>query len=241
MKIIKAADYNDMSRKAANIIFSQVSLFPGCILGLATGSTPLGTYKELVAKYISGDADFSCVRSFNLDEYCGMRPDNPQSYHYYMHENLFRHINIKPENVHVPDGFTKEEDCRKYDEMIASFGGIDLQLLGLGKTGHIGFNEPAGSFPKYTHKVALKEQTIKDNSRFFSSIDDVPKFAVTMGLMSIMQSKRVLMVVNGIGKAETLKRALFGPVTPQVPASILQLHPNFTVVADKDALSKICG
>lgn len=237
MKIIKAADYNDMSRKAANIIFSQVSLFPKCVLGLATGSTPIGTYKELIALYRKGDIDFSNVRSVNLDEYCGLTPENQQSYHYYMQENFFKHINIKPENVHVPDGFAKEKDCSKYDEMISAFGGIDLQLLGLGKTGHIGFNEPGDSFVKYTHKVALKEQTIKDNSRFFSNIDEVPKYAVTMGLMSIMQAKRVLMVVNGSGKAETLKKALCGPITPQVPASILQLHPDFTVVADKEALN----
>ena len=239
MKIIKAADYDDMSRKAANIIFSEVSLFPKCVLGLATGSTPLGTYKGLIAKYRKGDIDFSNVKSVNLDEYCGLKPDNPQSYHYYMQENFFKHINIKPENVHVPDGFAKGEGCRKYDEMIASFGGIDLQLLGLGKTGHIGFNEPDCSFSKYTHRVALKEQTIKDNARFFSNMDEVPKFAVTMGLMSIMQAKRVLMVVNGSGKAEILKKAICGPITPQVPASILQLHPAFTLVADKEALSAI--
>lgn len=240
MKIIKAADYDDMSKKAANIIFSQVSLFPKCVLGLATGSTPIGTYKELIERYRKGDIDFSSVRSVNLDEYCGLTPDNRQSYHYYMNENFFKHINIKPENVHVPDGFAKDEDCCKYDDMIASFGGIDLQLLGLGKTGHIGFNEPSDSFDRYTHKVALKEQTIKDNSRFFSSIGEVPKSAVTMGLMSIMQAKRVLMVVNGLEKAGILKKALCGPITPQVPASILQLHPDFTVVADKEALSAVC-
>lgn len=241
MKIIEAADYQSMSRKAANIISAQVILFPRSILGLATGSTPLGIYRQLINWYEKGDVDFSETRSVNLDEYCGLSPENPQSYHYYMRENFFSRINIRPENTHVPNGLAAdfEADCAAYDRMISDLGGIDLQLLGLGETGHIGFNEPDESFDKMTHRVALKPETISANSRFFESADEMPHFAVTMGIKAIMQAKKILLVVSGGAKAAMLEKVLFGPVTPEIPGSILQLHPNVTVVADRDALSVV--
>mgnify|MGYP000858018725 CR=1 FL=1 len=228
-----------MSRKAANILSAQVILFPRSVLGLATGSTPLGIYSQLAEWYRKGDIDFSGARSVNLDEYCGLSPDNPQSYHYYMRENFFKHINIRPENTFVPNGLAKDIDaeCARYDRLIAGLGGIDLQLLGLGNTGHIGFNEPDESFDKMTHRVALKPKTIADNARFFESPDEVPKYAVTMGIKAIMQAKKILLVVSGGRKAQITERALFGPVSPAVPASILQLHPDVTVVADREAFA----
>lgn len=241
MKVIEATDYQDMSRKTANIISAQVILFPRSVLGLATGSTPLGTYRQLIEWYRKGDVDFNEIRSVNLDEYCGISPENPQSYHYYMNYNFFARINIRSENTFVPNGLAENIDaeCVRYDRLITELGGIDLQLLGLGNTGHIGFNEPDESFDKMTHKVALKQKTIQDNSRFFKSIDEVPKYAVTMGIKAIMQAKKILLVVSGANKAEILEKTLFGPVTPAVPASILQLHPNMTVVADHDAMKTV--
>lgn len=241
MRIIKAKDYQDMSRKAANIISAQVISKPDCVLGLATGSTPIGAYKQLVEWYEKGDLDFSQVTSVNLDEYKGLTRDNDQSYYYFMNDNLFSHVNINKENTHLPDGTEADSDkaCADYNEVIKAVGGIDLQLLGLGHNGHIGFNEPADSFPLYTHCVDLTESTIKANQRFFASYDDVPKQAYTMGIGTIMSAKKVLVVVSGEDKAEIVKKAFFGPVTPQVPASILQLHPDVTVVADEAALSRI--
>ena len=240
MKIIEAADYRSMSRKAANIISAQVILYPRSVLGLATGSTPLGVYEQLIEWYNKGDIDFSSVRTVNLDEYCGLKPDHPQSYSYYMHQNFFDHVNIPEKNISIPNGLARDitAECADYDRTITVLGGIDLQLLGLGNDGHIGFNEPNESFDKTTHRVALKEETILANARFFSAPEDVPRFAVTMGIKSIMQAKKILLVVSGAGKADILERALFGPVTPLVPASILQLHPDVTVVADVDALGK---
>ncbi len=241
MKIMEAADYTSMSRKAANILSAQVILFPRSVLGLATGSTPLGIYRQLVEWYDKGDIDFSETRTVNLDEYCGLSPENPQSYHYYMRENFFRHINVRPENTHVPNGRAKDAEraCAEYDRLIGDLGGIDLQLLGIGNTGHIGFNEPNEAFDKMTHQVALKEKTIADNSRFFENPDEVPRFAITMGIKAIMQARAIVLVASGAGKSEILQKALFGPVTPAIPASILQLHPNVTVVADAAALSAV--
>jgi glucosamine-6-phosphate deaminase len=241
MKIISATDYDGMSRKAANIISAQVILYPDSVLGLATGSTPLGVYRQLVDWFRKGDIDFSKVHSVNLDEYVGLAPDHDQSYHYYMKENFFRHININLENTNVPNGLAKDTDaeCARYDHLISDLGGIDLQLLGIGHTGHIGFNEPDQDFNKMTHKVKLNQKTIDANARFFNSADEVPKYALTMGMKAIMQAKKILLVANGEGKAEILERALFGPVTPAVPASILQLHPDVTVVADDAALAVI--
>ncbi|MEW4411901.1 glucosamine-6-phosphate deaminase [Clostridium sp. AN503] len=240
MKILKAKDYDDMSRKAANVISAQVIMKPDCVLGLATGSTPIGTYKQLIEWYNQGDLDFSEVSTANLDEYKGLTRDNDQSYYYFMYNNLFKHVNIDLAKTNIPDGTEPDSDkeCARYNGVIESLGGIDLQLLGLGNNGHIGFNEPDEEFAKLTHCVDLQPSTIEANKRFFASIDDVPKQAYTMGIKTIMQAKKVLLIVSGEGKADILRDALFGPVTPHVPASILQLHNDVTVVADEAALSK---
>ena len=236
MKIIKAKDYQDMSRKAANIISAQIIMKPDCVLGLATGSTPIGTYDQLIDWYKKGDLDFSQVSSVNLDEYRGLSHTDPQSYYYFMHE----HLNIREEATFVPDGTNPDAEaaCAAHEEIIKKLGGIDLQLLGLGNNGHIGFNEPSEAFEKETHCVDLTESTIQANSRFFDSIDQVPTQAYTMGIKSIMMAKKILIVANGEGKADIVARAFWGPVTPDVPASILQMHPNVTVVCDEAALSK---
>ena len=239
MRIICAKDYKEMSEMAADIIGAQVLLKPDAVLGLATGSTPIGTYEELVRRYEAGRLDFSKIKTVNLDEYRGLTKDNDQSYYYFMHSHLFDHVNIDKNNTNVPDGM--EPDAVKagqdYENIIKNYGGIDLQLLGLGNNGHIGFNEPGDEFIDKTHVVDLTESTIEANKRFFASIDDVPKQAYTMGIGSIMRAKRVLMVVNGKGKAEIVKEAFFGPITPKVPASILQLHNDFILLGDVEALS----
>ena len=241
MIIIKTKNYEELSKKAADIIGSLVVLKPDAVLGLATGSTPIGTYKELVAAYENGDLDFSKVTSVNLDEYKGITRDNDQSYYYFMNDNLFSHVNINKERTFLPNGMEpdSEKACNDYNEIIHSVGGIDLQLLGLGHNGHIGFNEPADSFSLETNCVDLTESTINANKRFFASYDDVPKQAYTMGIKTIMQAKTVLVVVSGEDKAKIVKEAFFGPVTPQVPASILQMHPNVVVVVDEAAASLI--
>lgn len=241
MKIYKAKDYKDMSRKAANIISAQVIMKPNCVLGLATGSTPIGTYDQLVEWYNKGDLDFSEVTTVNLDEYKGLPRTNDQSYYYFMHQHLFDRVNIDPERTNVPNGMEPdaEKECGRYEELIRSLGGVDLQLLGLGHNGHIGFNEPGEAFEKETHCVDLTESTIEANKRFFASADDVPKQAYTMGIKTIMQAKKILIVVNGENKAGIVERAFFGPVTPEVPASILQLHNDVTLVGDEAALAKI--
>ena len=242
VKIIRTKDYADMSRKAANIISAQVIMKPNCVLGLATGGTPVGTYEKLVERYNEGDLDFSEVTSVNLDEYRGLPKEHPESYWSFMHKNLFDHVNIRPEAIHLPDGTNPDavDACAKYNGIIHSVGGIDLQLLGLGPNGHIGFNEPGEAFELETHCVDLTPATIEANKRFFDGNEDlVPKQAYTMGIRTIMQARKVLMVVNGAGKAEIVKKAFFGPVTPEVPASILQLHPDFILVADEEALSLI--
>ena len=241
MKIYKAKDYKDMSRKAANIISAQVIMKPNCVLGLATGSTPIGTYDQLVEWYNKGDLDFSEVTTVNLDEYKGLPRTNDQSYYYFMHQHLFDRVNIDPERTNVPNGIEPdaEKECGRYEELIRSLGGVDLQLLGLGHNGHIGFNEPGEAFEKETHCVDLTESTIEANKRFFASADDVPKQAYTMGIKTIMQAKKILIVVNGENKADIVERAFFGPVTPEVPASILQLHNDVTLVGDEAALAKI--
>ena len=241
MKIYKAKDYKDMSRKAANIISAQVIMKPNCVLGLATGSTPIGTYAQLVEWYNKGDLDFSEVTTVNLDEYKGLPRTNDQSYYYFMHQHLFDRVNIDPERTNVPNGMEPdaEKECGRYEELIRSLGGVDLQLLGLGHNGHIGFNEPGEAFEKETHCVDLTESTIEANKRFFASADDVPKQAYTMGIKTIMQAKKILIVVTGENKADIVERAFFGPVTPEVPASILQLHNDVTLVGDEAALAKI--
>ena len=241
MKIIRAKDYKDMSRKAANIISAQVIMKPNCVLGLATGGTPVGTYAQLIDWYNKGDVDFSEVTTVNLDEYRGLPRDHEQSYWYFMHKNFFDSVNVQPDRIFVPDGSNPnaEEACREYDAIIRNVGGIDLQLLGIGEDGHIGFNEPGEAFELGTHCVDLTESTIDANQRFFNSRDEVPRQAYTMGIKTIMQARKVLMVANGANKAEIIKKAFFGPVTPEVPASILQMHPDFILVGDQEALSLI--
>lgn len=241
MKILKTRDYEDMSRKAANIIGAQVTMKPNCVLGLATGSSPIGTYKELIARYNNGDLDFSNATSVNLDEYKGLSGDHDQSYRYFMNHNFFDHVNIPKERTFVPDGTEPDADkaCSAYNAIIKSVGGIDLQLLGLGHNGHIGFNEPTDCFPPVTHCVDLTESTIEANKRFFASVDDVPKQAYTMGIQNIMLARKIVVVVSGADKADILKKVVEGPITPQVPASILQLHPDVTIVADEAAASKL--
>ncbi len=241
MRIICAKDYNDVSRKAANIIASVIQLKPNCVLGLATGSSPVGTYQELIAKYQAGELDFSQVSTVNLDEYVGLEKDHDQSYAYFMRTNLFDHVNIDQSNCNIPNGMNPDTqgECARYDAVIAGFGGADLQLLGLGPNGHIGFNEPNDAFVKGTNKVELTKETIDANARFFASREDVPTHAYTMGIGGIMQAKRVLLVVNGEKKAQAVKDCFFGPITPKAPGSILQLHPDFTLVADEAALSLV--
>ncbi len=218
MKIIRAKDYKDMSRKAANIISAQVIMKPNCVLGLATGGTPVGTYKQLIDWYNKDDLDFSEVTTVNLDEYRGLPRENPQSYWSFMHDNFFNYVNVNPDRINLPDGTNMDADaeCKRYDQVIHDVGGIDLQLLGIGHDGHIGFNEPGAAFELGTHCVNLTQETIEANKRFFDgNVDLVPKQAYTMGIKTIMQARKVLMVVNGVGKAEIVKKAFFGPVTPE--------------------------
>ena len=241
MKIIRAKDYADMSRKAANIISAQVIMKPNCVLGLATGGTPVGAYAQLVDWYNKGDIDFSEVTTVNLDEYRGLPKEHPESYWSFMHRNLFDKVNIDPAKINLPDGTNPdaEDACAKYNQIIHAVGGIDLQLLGIGHDGHIGFNEPCDHFPTGTHVVDLAERTIEANQRFFASRDEVPRKAVTMGIGTIMAARKVVLVASGAEKAPIVKEAFFGPVTPQVPASILQMHPDVTLVADEAALSLV--
>lgn len=239
MKICRAKDYQDMSRKAANLISAQIIMKPNCVLGLATGSSPVGTYKQLIDWYNQGDLDFSQVSSVNLDEYRGLGEESDQSYRYFMNVNLFNHVNIDKTRTFVPDGLEADADkaCEAHNQIIDELGGIDLQLLGLGHNGHIGFNEPAEDFPTGTHCVDLTESTITANTRFFASADDVPRQAYTMGIGNIMKARKIVVVVSGADKAAILKEVVTGPVTPAVPASILQLHSDVTIVADEAALS----
>ena len=234
MRIIKASDYNEMSRCAANIIAAQITLKPDSVLGLATGSTPIGTYKLLVKGYQQGNLDFSKVKSVNLDEYCGLDGSHDQSYRYFMNTNLFNHVNIDMANKNVPNGIATdlEQECKRYDRLIEELGGVDLQLLGIGHNGHIGFNEPNEFFDKTTHVVDLKQSTIDANSRFFEKIGDVPRRAITMGIKSIMSARKILLVA-GADKKDIIERALFGPITPQVPASVLQFHNDLIVVVSE--------
>lgn len=243
MRIYKVLNYDEMSRKAANIISAQITLNPNSVLGLATGSSPIGIYQQLIRRYEKGDLDFSGIRSVNLDEYKGLSPEDDQSYAYYMRTNFFDHINIKKENTYIPNGLEEDTtfECRRYNSIIHSLGGIDLQLLGIGNNGHIGFNEPGDAFEKETHCVKLADATITANSRFFTSIDKVPQYAYSTGIKNIMQAKKILLIASGASKAKVLSQALSGPITPALPASILQLHNDVTVVADEDALQLIQG
>ncbi len=241
MRIYRAKDYKDMSRKAANIISAQVIMKPNCVLGLATGSSPIGIYDQLVEWYKKGDLDFSDVTTVNLDEYKGLSRDNDQSYYYFMNRHLFDRINIDKSRTNIPNGLEtdEEKECQRYSKLIHDLGGIDLQLLGLGHNGHIAFNEPGEAFEKDVHCVDLTPSTIEANKRFFASADDVPKKAYTMGIKTITHARKIVLAVSGKDKAEIVKKSFFGPVTPQVPASILQMHHDVTIVGDEEALSLI--
>lgn len=241
MRIYEVADYQEMSRCAANLISAQIILNPRSVLGLATGSTPVGIYSQLIEWYRKGDLSFAEVQTVNLDEYQGLPPDHPQSYRNFMQQNLFDHIDILPQQTHVPNGLAKDaaKECARYEALIASLGGIDLQLLGLGHNGHIGFNEPAAAFAKETHLVELTESTIEANTRFFESREAVPRQAFTMGIKTILGAKKILLAVSGKEKAEAVYRSFAGPVEPGVPCSILQFHPDVTLVGDAPALSQL--
>lgn len=241
MRVYCGEDYEAMSRRAANIISAQVITKPDSVLGLATGETPVGAYRQLVERYERGDLGFAEIRTVNLDEYYGLSPRHEQSCRYFMQLHLFDHIDIKPENTHVPDGLAKnpEVECRRYNRLIEDLGGIDLQLLGVGHNGHIAFNEPGDDFGLETHLATLTPETMADNTRFFGRKEDMPRQALTMGIKNIMRARRIMMIVSGSDKAETVYRAFCGRVTKEIPASVLQLHPDVTLVGDRAALSKL--
>lgn len=241
MRVYEAESYEVMSRRAANIISAQVICKPASVLGLATGSTPVGAYKQLIEWFKKGDLSFAEIRSVNLDEYRGLSPQHEQSYRHFMQTNFFDHIDIKRENTHIPDGLAEnpEAECARYDRIIRDLGGIDLQLLGIGHNGHIGFNEPGEHFALKIRLVDLAQSTIEANARFFPSMDEVPRQAFTVDSRTIMHARRILVVVSGKDKADIVHRVFCGPVTPEVPASILQFHRDVTLVGDSAALSKL--
>ena len=243
MKLIRVADAAQAGKVAAEIIAQKIKSCPDCVLGLATGSTPIETYNNLVQMYRQESVDFFRVRAVNLDEYIGLGAEHDQSYAWFMRQHLFDHVNIQLSNTYIPNGLETDSDkeCRRYDAVIESLGGIDLQLLGIGPNGHIGFNEPADTFAKGTHRVDLTEATIAANSRFFESIDQVPKQAYSMGIQNIMHARQLLMVATGENKARAVRDAFLGDINPWVPASVLQLHPDFTLIADEAALSLVSG
>ena len=239
MRVIIEKDYDGISKRAAEEIKDLINSKPDCILGLATGSSPIGLYKELIELNKEGKVDFSKVTSINLDEYIGLSGDHPQSYRYFMNDTLFNHINIDKNKTYVPNGKSEnmEEECKNYDERIIELGGIDLQLLGIGNNGHIAFNEPSEELSVGTHVTGLTESTIEANSRFFDSIDEVPKTAVTMGLGGIMKAKKILLVASGKSKAEVIAKLVEGKITTQVPATLLLVHRDVTIIVDEDAAS----
>ncbi|NLJ94518.1 MAG: glucosamine-6-phosphate deaminase [Clostridiaceae bacterium] len=241
MRIIIAKDYDELSKRAADMMASQIRVEGHTVLGLATGSTPVGAYKELIRQYEEDGLDFSDVDTFNLDEYYGLSPDHPESYRYFMNEKLLKHVNIDMDRTHVPNGLAEdpETECLKYDQLIEELGGIDFQLLGMGNNGHIGFNEPNECFVANTNLVNLSEETIEANSRFFNSAAEVPRQAITMGFGAIMRADKLLFVVSGKKKAKVVAAALQGNITPKIPASILQLHKDVIVILDEDAASEL--
>lgn len=237
MNIIKVKNYKELSMQAAGIVAAQISRKKNTVLGLPTGQTPLGMYQELLKRFRKGEIDFSQVITFNLDEYYGLSPEHPQSYNYYMWQTFFNNINIKKENVFIPDGVTKDvqKECRYYESLIEKKGGIDLQFLGIGDNGHIGFNEPATALNSKTHLVNLSQATIEANSRFFNDIEDVPRKALTMGMGTIMKAKQIILLASGMKKAPAIAKTINGKVSTEVPASLLQLHRDVTIIVDKDA------
>ena len=241
MRIIVTKSYEEMSMEATKIVAGQMYLKPRSVLGLATGSTPLQMYKQLIAVHETVGLDFSRARSFNLDEYIGLAPENPQSYHYSMQQNFFSRINIKPENIYIPNGMAEdiEAEGRHYDSLIDQMGGIDLQVLGIGQNAHIGFNEPDVKFEATTHRVKLDEETIQANARFFTDAEEVPRYAISMGIKTIMLARKVILLANGRNKAEAVCKAVCGSVSPAAPASILQLHRDVTVIVDQEAAAKL--
>ena len=241
MEVVIKQTPEEVGKLAADIIAETVRRKPRAVLGLATGSTPLGTYKELVRMHREKGLDFSQVVTFNLDEYIGLPKDNDQSYHYFMWENLFKHINVLEANVHIPQGMAEDiqQHCIEYEEEIFDHGGLDIQLLGIGSNGHIAFNEPGSSLGSRTRIKTLGEETRQDNARFFSSIDEVPRYSITMGIGTILEAERLLLLATGKNKAEAVQKTVEGPITATVPASAIQLHPNTTVIADKDSAGKL--
>lgn len=239
MKVIVVKDYNQMSEVATEIMYDVIKNKPDCVLGLATGSTPEGLYANLVELYRKGLLDFSKVSSVNLDEYYPISPDNDQSYRYFMNTHLFDHVNIDKKNTHVPDGMAEDADaaCKAHEDTIDAFGGMDIQVLGIGQNGHIGFNEPSDEPVPFTHQEKLTESTIKANARFFESVDDVPTRALTMGIQSILKARKIIILASGRSKAEAIRATLKDEPSPRCPASLLYAHPDVTVICDEDAYS----
>lgn len=237
MKIVSGNSYEELCQRAAVIFSEQIRKKPDSVLGLATGSTPLGLYRELVRLYEAGRLDFSQIRTVNLDEYYPLRPEHPQSYHYYMQENLFGHVNLRAENCYLPDGAAPDPAlaCVAYDQRIEQLGGIDLQLLGLGENGHIGFNEPGSELCADTHLTELSESTVHANARFFDNEAEVPRRAITMGMAGILKARRILLIAYGKKKHTAVAALLDNRITPQVPATLLKLHPDVTVLCDGGA------
>lgn len=237
LKLIRTSSYEELSKQAADQIISKLKSDPKLNFGLATGSTPTGLYKNLIHDHKKNQTSYKQVNTFNLDEYIGISKKDPNSYHYFMCENLFNHIDIPLEQTHIPDGTANDlqEECRRYEQFIKEHGGIDLQILGIGQNGHIGFNEPGTSFDSRTHIIQLADSTRKANSRFFDSLEDVPAQAITMGIASIMESKEIYLLVSGAGKAEALARLMNGEISEDFPASVLKKHPNVTIFADQEA------
>ncbi len=241
MRVILCDTYEEISKQAAKIVAGQVYLKPNSVLGLATGSTPIGMYQELAKLYSAGELDFGKVTTFNLDEYYPISAENDQSYHYFMQKNLFSKINVKAENIHILDGETKkpEAECAGFDNKIDACGGIDLQILGIGRNGHIGFNEPGDALVTGTHITDLTQSTIEANARFFDSMDDVPKQALTMGIVSIIKSKRIILLANGKEKRDAIRQLLTNEITTSVPATMLKVHPDVVLICDREAYGDV--
>lgn len=241
MKIIKTANYEEMSLKAAEMMIDRIRNNPEMTLGLATGSTPKGVYKKLIEDHVHNKTSYSKITTINLDEYVGIDELDPNSYHYFMKEELLGHIDIPPSQTHLPNGAAEDAqaECDRYETLIESMGGIDLQLLGIGENGHIGFNEPGTSFSSKTHLIKLEEDTRQANARFFNSLDEVPTHAITMGIATIMASKEVILLASGESKAKAISRLINGEIDESIPASALKNHKNFTIIADEEALKLV--